>query len=242
MTTQTPTLPLTAMPPPTPPAATSPAMVINGELRLPANLTTLDAFRQWARSDDCPEKVRLAFLDGVLWVDLSMEQFYTHNQVKGRIGSVLDRLVEEFDLGLYAPDGMLLSHPAANLSTMPDGQFVSYEGLRNGRVRQVAGANNQGVIELEGAPEKVLEVVSKSSEEKDLRTLPVLYYQAGIREFWRADARGELRFEIFRWTTTGYVATQLPDGWWHSDVFARDFLLVQGVDPLGQPRFTLQVR
>lgn len=241
MTTQTPTLPLSAMPPPSTPAATSPVMVINGELRLPANLTTLDAFRQWARSEDGPEKGRLAFLDGVLWVDLSMEQLYAHNQVKEAIGRRLGNLVEEFDLGLYVPDGMLISYPAANLSTMPDGLFVSYEGLRTGRVRQLAGANSQGVTELEGAPEMVLEVVSKSSEDKDLRTLPVLYYQAGVREFWRTDARGDLRFEIFRWTDTGYVPTQQPNGSWRSDVFAREFLLVQGVNPLGQPRFTLRV-
>ena len=48
--------------------------------------------------------------------------------------------------------------------------------------------------------------------------------------------------EIFRWTATGYVPTQQADGWWRSDVFARDFLLTQDLDPLGQPRYTLEDR
>lgn len=88
----------------------------------------------------------------------------------------------------------------------------------------------------------VLEVVSKSSVEKDMVTLPEAYYRTGIREFWRADAREELTFEIFRWTPTGYELTRLPDGWHRSDVFDRAFLLPQRADPLGQPRYTLQMR
>ena len=233
-----------ALPAPVPPQPAAPpaGIVINGEYRLPVDLTTLDAFRQWARSERCPEKGRFAFLDGLLWVDVTREQFYTHNQVKEAIGRRLGTIVEESGLGRFAPDGMLLSHPPTNLSTMPDGLYVSYDALRTGRVRQVAGANNTGVIELEGVPEMVLEVVSKSSVEKDLVTLPDLYYRVGIQEFWRTDAREELCFEIFRWTTAGYVSTRLADGWWRSDVFGREFLLTQGADPLGAPRFLLQVR
>ena len=95
---------------------------------------------------------------------------------------------------------------------------------------------------LEGTPDMVLEVVSDSSVEKDNVLLPPLYQAAGVPEFWRIDARGELLFELLRLTPGGYVSAQLPEGWWHSDVFARDFRLVQGADPLGQPEFTLEVR
>ncbi len=242
MSVQTPTLPVTAAPQPAAPAVTAPAIVINGELRLPANLTTLDAFRQWARSEDCPEKGRFAFLAGVLWVEVAMEQFYTHNQVKEAIGRRLGNLVEGADLGRYAPGGMLLSYPPTGLSTMPDGLFVSYDAFRTGKVKQVPGATMKGVIELEGVPEMVLEVVSASSVEKDLVTLPDLYFKTGIPEFWRVDARDALRFEVFRWTSAGYASTQRPDGWWRSDIFNRDFLFVQGTDPIGMPRFTLQAR
>src|SRR4051812_15201215 len=92
---------------------------------------------------------------------------------------------------------MLLSNVAADLSTVPGGLFVSFAALREGHVRQVPG-RHAGVVELEGTPEMVLEVVSDSSVEKDTVRLPELYRRAGIPEFWRVDARGELRFEVLR--------------------------------------------
>jgi Uma2 family endonuclease len=233
-------VPTPAPVPPPPPAVTS--IVINGQLRLPGDLTDLDAFRRWARSDDCPEKVRFAFLNGILWVDLSMEQFFTHNQVKGQIGRKVGNLVEVLGGGYYAQDGMLLSHPKAGLSTIPDGLFVSYAALQSGRIRKVPNVRNVGAIELEGTADMVLEVVSDSSVQKDTVILPPLYHAAGVQEFWRADARGALNFELFRWTSTAYVPTQLPDGWWRSDLFGRDFLLTQTTDPLGEPLYTLHVR
>jgi Uma2 family endonuclease len=218
------------------------SILINGQFHLPANLTDHDAFRRWARSEDCPEKGRFAFLDGVLLVDLSMEQFYTHNQVKAEFSRILGTLVRDAALGRYLTDGMLLSQPVVGLSTVPDGLFVSYAAFQNGRIRSIPNARGVGVIELEGTPEMVLEVVSDSSVPKDTITLPPLYHAAGVDEFWRADARGELIFEIFRWNSAGYVPTRLPDGWWRSDLYARDFQLVQTTDPLGQPLYTLHVR
>jgi Uma2 family endonuclease len=227
--------------PPAPPAA-APPIIINSKVRIPGNITTLDAFRQWARSDDCPEKLRVAWLAGVLWVEVAMEQFYSHNRVKTEITRVLGNLVRETDPGVYLSDGMLLSHPQAGLCTIPDGIFVSYGALQSGQVRRVPNSHNEGPVELEGSPEMVVEVVSRSSEDKDLNTLPSLYHGAGVRELWRVDARRDLRFQILRWDAAGYLPTQLPDGWWRSDVFARDFQLTQDLDPLGQPRFTPQVR
>ena len=43
-------------------------------------------------------------------------------------------------------DGMRLSNPAANLSTQPDGLFVTYASLQSGRVRRVPGRNPQPVV------------------------------------------------------------------------------------------------
>jgi Uma2 family endonuclease len=236
--------PPAAPPTPAPAAARTPAcvQVINGHLRIPMTITDLESFRQWARSDECPEKGRFAFLDGVFWVDLTMEQLYTHNQVKGEIGIVLGGRVKASHRGLYIPDGMLLTNPEADLSTVPDGLFVSYDALQSGRVRQVSG-RRAGVIELEGTPEMVLEVVSDTSVEKDTVHLPPLYHRAGIPEFWRVDARGaELRFEVLRRTEGGYEPAQEPDGWWRSEAFGASFQLTRQADPLGQPEFTLRVR
>ena len=37
----------------------------------------------------------------------------------------------------------------------------------------------------------VVEIVDDNSVTKDTRRLPSAYFQAGVREFWLADARGE---------------------------------------------------
>jgi Uma2 family endonuclease len=237
---------LTPVPIPPPPAvrAARPvrSIVINGHFHLPINLTDLEAFRNWVRSDECPEIGRFAFLDGVLWVDLSMEQFYTHGGVKTEVTRVLSNLIRDGALGLYRSDAMLLSHHGVGLSTVPDGLFVSYASLQSGRVQRIPNARNVGAIELEGVPELVLEVVSDTSVEKDTVTLPPLYHAAGIDEFWRIDARGELVFEILRWRSPGYESMRLPDGWWRSELFRRDFQFTQTTDPLGDPLYTLHQR
>lgn len=235
------TAPAVAAPPVSVPPPAALPIIIDGNLHIPAGIGNLESFRQWARSEECPERVRLAYLAGTLWIDRTMEQLYTHNQVKAQVGAILTVMVNASGQGLYIPDGMQLSNVAADLSTVPDGLFVSYASFQSGRVRQIAG-RQPGVIELEGTPDMVLEVVSESSVEKDMVRLPELYRRAGIPEFWRVDARGELRFEVLRLTDTGYVPAQEADGWWRSAVFNRSVQMTQQPDPLGQPQFTLAVR
>ena len=215
---------------------------IAGTVIVPGTVTDLASFRDWMLSDAFPEKLRVAFLDGTVWVDPSMEQWLTHNQIKGEVNTVLGVLLKETARGRYTPDGMVLSNTSVDLMTIPDGLYASFETLRAGRLRRVPSVRNVGVVELEGTPDMVLEVVSESSVDKDTVTLPPLYQAAGIAEFWRIDARGELRFEIFRLSDAGYEGTQLPDGWWRSAVFAKEFRLVSGVDVLGDALFTLEVR
>jgi Uma2 family endonuclease len=217
-------------------------VVVNGVVRVPAGIDDLEAFRRWMRlEEEYPRRVRLSWLAGTLWIDLTMEQYYTHNLVKTECGRVLAGLAKAAGQGDYSSDGMLLSNPEADLSTVPDGLFVSFAALDEGRVREVAG-RHAGVVELEGSPEMVLEVVSDSSVEKDNDRLPGQYQRAGVREFWRIDARGELRFEILRLTEAGYVPAQEPDGWWRSEVFERSFRLTQQPNRRGRPAFTLAVR
>jgi Uma2 family endonuclease len=218
------------------------AVVIDGELWVPSSVVDLESFRRWAQSQEYPRSVRLSYLNGLLWIDRAMEQMYSHNRVKTEIATKLDSLTKATRQGIYLSDGMQLSNPAANLSTQPDGLFVTYASLQSGRVRRLPG-RQPGVIELEGSPEMVLEVVSDSSVQKDMVRLPVEYHQAAVEEFWRIDARNpEPVFEIFRWTAAGYVGTQLPDGWWQSAVFAHAFHLAVQADPLGDPLYVLQMR
>jgi Uma2 family endonuclease len=195
---------------PLPPSA--PALVVDGRLHIPAGIADLDSFRWWARSEGCPEHVDVAYLAGTLWVDLEPEELYTHNQVRSEVLGWLHPEAKAQDRGRAFGRGILLSNETADLATIPDGMFVSFDAFRRGRVRQVP--DGPDAVELEGTPDMVLEVVSDSSAEKDTVRLPEIYGRAGIPEFWRIDARGlEARFEILRLTDAGYVPAQEPDGW-----------------------------
>lgn len=184
------------------------AIVIEDRVRIPAGIDSLEAFRTWARSDDFPERGRFAYLNGEIWVDLSMEQLFTHNTVKTQFTIVLGSFVQRAGNGYFFSDGTLVSNVKADLSTEPDGTFVAFDAIRERRVRLIEGAT-RGYVELEGAPDMVLEVVSAASVRKDTETLRDLYWRAGISEYWLVDARGEDPvFTILRYTVRGYAATR----------------------------------
>src|SRR5205823_2082798 len=139
--------------PPGAPALAAPApaqgagspLVINGLVRIPAGITDQASFRAWTHSPGFPERGRFCWLAGTLWVDLTMEQLYSHNQVKTECAAVLHPLVKQSAQGLYLGDGMQLSIPSVTLTTVPDGLFVSFAALQSGRVRQVPSARHGGV-------------------------------------------------------------------------------------------------
>jgi Uma2 family endonuclease len=210
---------------------------------IPAGIVDLESYRRWVRSDAYPERGRFAYFHGVIWVDLMMEQLFTHNLVRTEITAVLASLIKREKVGYFFSDRASLNNLEADLSTEPDGTFVSYAAINEGRVRLVEGAAD-GHTELEGSPDIVLEVVSDSSVRKDTVVLPDLYWQAGITEFWRVDARrAPLRFEILRHGRRGYTATRRrAGGWLLSNALDRSFRLTQEDDPLGNPLYTLEVR
>ena len=51
-----------------------------------------------------------------------------------------------------------------------------------------------------------------------------------------------MAFDIFRLTAQGYVSTRAQRGWLKSEVFGKSFKLSRGLDELGNPEFTLEVR
>ena len=98
---------------------------------------------------------------------------------------------------------------------------------------------SQGIMELEGTPDQVLEVVSKTSVRKDTVLLRDLYFKAGIPEYWLVDARkSPARFDIYRHTADGYVATRRRDGWLKSAVFGKQFRFVESKDRFGDPAYS----
>jgi Uma2 family endonuclease len=212
---------------------------VQGQVIIPDWVEDLESFRRWHLSDDAPERGEFAFLDSYLWVDLVMEEFLTHNQVKAAFDYAIMSIVNPASLGRYVPDRMMLTNTEANLSTEPDGLFFTWETQRSGRLHFVE-REGQGIMELEGTPDQVLEVVSKNSVRKDTVLLRDLYFKAGIQEYWLIDVRdGVLSFLILDRTAEDYVPVAPVDGWILSKVFGKKFQLQQQTDPLGHPQFVV---
>jgi Uma2 family endonuclease len=212
------------------------------KVSIPDWVVDLESFRRWADADDFPENGRVWFLKGEVYVDMSKEQVFTHGLVKTEIAGVLSPLAKAAKRGFFLTDGVLLSNTDADLSTNPDGTFVSYESLQSKRVVIVEGIE-EGHVELDGSPDMVLEVISRSSVQKDRVLLRRAYWEANVREYWIVDARQQpLSFDILRHTAKGYVAARKRGGWVKSGVFGKSFRLTRGLDPLGNPQYTLSVR
>ena len=57
-------------------------MLYDERLQVPSWVTDLEAFRRWSDDDAFPETGQLSFLKGDVWVNMSKEQLFDHNQVK----------------------------------------------------------------------------------------------------------------------------------------------------------------
>ena len=214
----------------------------DGRVSVPGWVHDIDSFLRWRESDEVPEKARVWFFKGEVWVDMSMEELDSHIDVKTEITSVLRTLVKAEKLGRVAGDGLLLTNQKANLSGEPDMVFISNEAHAAGRVKRVPGKGG-GHIALEGTPDMVLEVVSDSSERKDNQTLFEAYWEAGIPEYWLVDARGdEVEFHIYKRGAKQYTATRKQGGWVKSAIFGKSFKLTRETDAQGNPEFTLAVK
>lgn len=189
-------------------AAAKPTIVLQGEgVRIPANFTDLESFRQWVRSDEFPERGRIDWIDGEVQIDMSPENLNTHATLKTAFVRTLGDLVEDSNLGIVCTDSTRVSSPAAGLSVEPDVVAVFATSVESGRVRLVPSARGGkgSYVEIEGPPDIVVEVVSDSDPKKDWEELREGYWKAGVEEYWVADARKEpLRFVIFRRGASGY--------------------------------------
>src|SRR5436190_14217067 len=119
-------------------------------IRVPDDVPdNLAEFREWAGNNDLPDKTRVDYYRGKVWVDMGREQVYTHGLLKTVIAAVLTRIAMQSDLGNYWCNGVLLSNEGAELSGNPDGTFVSHETIQTGRVTLTEGADD-GFVELVG--------------------------------------------------------------------------------------------
>jgi len=207
---------------------------------------SLEAFRAWARSDDFPDRGRIDYLAGRIEVDMSPEDYYAHGGLKIEVIGVLRDLVKAGDLGDLRSDRTRVSTPEADLSAEPDLVFISFETFASGRARLVPKVTEEAdrYVEVEGAPDLVVEIVSDRSVVKDTVRLLAAYWQAGIPEYWLMDARGnELVFRIYRHGLSGYEpAPTGAEGYQHSRVFDRWFRLARRRDRCGGWAFDLETQ
>ena len=212
-------------------------------IRIPARAATLAGFRAWALSDEFPERGRFSFINGELFVDMSPEELETHNKVKTEVVSAIANLNKELDLGEFYSDGTLVTNEVADLSTEPDGAFVTWRSFEEGRVRLTPREDRPGqYVELQGTPDWILEVVSRSSVAKDTRVLREAYHRAGVPEYWIIDARfNAIDFQVLRHRRDRYVVAAPRGGWHRSSVFGRGFRLERRLNRMGRWRYTLQV-
>ena len=222
----------------------SPAVVIEERLRIPVETHTLAGFRAWALSDAFPETGRIDFLAGDVEVDVSPEDLHTHGTVKVAITAALHWLVADGDLGEVFVDRTRVSSPAADLSAEPDVVLILWPSLEQGRCRYLPATSGSSgrFVEVEGAPDLIVEVVSDSSVGKDTRRLPPLYARAGVPELWLVDARGEepsLRLLSLVKGQYGQVAPE-AEGWLASSVLRRSVRLQRRRTRFGTWRYLLE--
>jgi Uma2 family endonuclease len=217
---------------------------LDDSLPIPCQARDLAGFRAWAVSPRFPERGRIDFLAGRLEVDMSPEDLLTHGLVKTEIAAVLHFLIARRGLGEVYVDRARISSPAADLSVEPDVVVVFRDTLDSGRLRYIPAASGKPgrYIEMEGAPDLVVEILSDRSVRKDLVHLPPLYAAAGTPELWRVDARQErLRFEILALDAGGYVRMRpAAQGWTRSPRLGRRFRLVRHPAGSGREGYRLE--
>ncbi len=224
-----------------------PAVLIENQLEIPLSLRTLRDFRRWMRSPSFPETGRIDYIAGNIEVDMSPEQFFLHGGPKTAIAQVLAGLIHAQKIGYLRIDRLRFVNRKAKLSCEPDLVFVSYDSVQSGTVRMIPDKKRQpdSCLELEGAVDLVVEIISDSSVEKDTRRLPKAYFTAGVQEYWLVDARDEdkLIFKIQSRGKSGFLSAR-PDrtGFLKSDIFGKSFRLTRERDSLGYWEFELQTR
>lgn len=213
----------------------------DGVLRIPGAVRTLAGFRRWALSDAVPENLKVHFIEGSVFVDMSQESIQSHILVKVGIFATLIPLMRQEDLGEFYTDGVLLTNKKAQVSNNPDGLAVLWKSIEARRVRFIVKKRQE--IEIQGRPDWVMEIVSDSSVAKDTKQLRKAYHKAGIAEYWLIDARGEdILFQILHWRKAGYVAAAHQDGWQRSRVFEREFRLVRSRNRRGAWNYLLEIK
>ena len=137
-----------------------------------------------------PGDRRYEILDGDLCMISSPNT--KHQRVSKRLLVALARQVEERNLGeiFVAPYDVILSDDTI---VQPDIFFIA-----GGRVGLV------GELNLHGAPDLVIEILSAGGRKKDLETKKKIYARFGVGEYWAVNPDAET-IEVQIWSEIGYL-------------------------------------
>ena len=209
---------------------------------MPATMP-LSAFREWTYSDRFPKSGLIAYLGKEIFVDMSPERLKSHGSVKTAVEGTVIPLVLKRKKGRVYFDRARVVNVKAGVSNEPDGVFASFKSIKNGRVCLVPTKDQDDYIEIEGSPDWILEVVSRSSVTKDKKTLRECYFRAKIEEYWLIDARGaEIEFQVLIRGKNDYVPTKSSGDWQVSKVFGKKFRLRRITDELGDIDYRLDMK
>jgi Uma2 family endonuclease len=141
-----------------------------------------------------PEDKRYEILDGDLYVVPAPNT--RHQRISKRLEMALIQHAESRGLGeiLDAPYDVVLSDENV---VQPDILFVRKE--RAGII---------GELNLQGAPDLVIEILSAGTRAKDLEIKRKTYASFGIQEYWVVDPEADT-IEVLAWSELGYVSDGL---------------------------------
>lgn len=209
---------------------------------MPAPMS-LSEFRKWTYSDRFPKTGLVAYLGKEIFIDRSPERLQSHGSVKTAVEGTVIPLVMKRKKGKIFFDRARVVNVKAGVSNEPDGVFATFESLKGGMVRLVPTKDDDDYIEIEGSPDWIMEVVSRSSVTKDKKTLRQCYHRAEIREYWLIDARGEeIDFQILIHGKDDYVPAKRSGDWQLSKVFGKKFRLRRITDELGDVDYRLDMK
>ena len=137
-----------------------------------------------------PEDKRYEILDGDLYMAAAPNT--KHQRVSKKLEAALIQQTENRGLGeiFHAPYDVILSEE--NI-VQPDILFVRKE-----RARII------GEVNLQGAPDLVIEILSAGNRSKDLELKRKTYARFGIQEYWIVDPEAAT-LEVLVWSEIGYV-------------------------------------
>jgi Uma2 family endonuclease len=137
-----------------------------------------------------PEDKRYEILDGELFMAAAPN--IGHQRTSRNLLSALFQHVRERKLGevLDAPFDVILSEENV---VQPDILFVRKERL--GII---------GEMNVRGAPDLVIEILSEGSRSKDLEVKRKIYAGSGVQEYWVIDPSAAT-VEVLVWSELGYV-------------------------------------